>query len=57
METYGIALCVVLIAIIVAFFTGHKTLAIGLSVCAVATVILFYIMVVYALRRWSNGGR
>jgi hypothetical protein len=57
MNPYGISLGVAALAITAAFVTGHTKIAIGLSVGLVVAVVLFYGTVVYALRKWSNGGK
>ena len=57
MNAYGISLGVAALAITAAFATGHTKIAIGLSVGLVVSVVLFYATVVYALRKWGNGGK
>lgn len=57
MNPYGISLGVAALAITTAFVTGHTKIAIGLSVGLVVSVVLFYGTVVYALRKWGNGGK
>ena len=44
-------------ALIVAFMTGHKQVAIGIAIFTVVAVVLFYATVIYALKRWSSGGK
>jgi hypothetical protein len=37
--------------------TGHKQVAIGIAIFTVVAVVLFYATVIYALKRWSSGGK
>ena len=57
MNPYGISLGIAALAITAAFMTGHTKIAIGLSVGLIVFVVLFYATVVYALKKWSNGGK
>ena len=58
MEIYHYVLLALIAAIItIAFMTGHTKLGIGIAVFTVVAVVLFYATVIYALNRWSSGGK
>jgi len=59
MEIYGYhyVLFALIAAILIAFVTGHKQVAIGLAIFTVVAIVLFYATVIYALKRWSSGGK
>lgn len=57
MEIYHYVLLVLIAAIIIAFMTGHTKLGFGIAVFTVVAVVLFYATVIYALKRWSSGGK
>ncbi|AGE50037.1 hypothetical protein ATCVCanal1_019R [Acanthocystis turfacea Chlorella virus Canal-1] len=56
MSPHGVFLGIAILAIIAALVTGHQKVALGMSACLVVLIVLFYAAVVYALRKWSNGG-
>lgn len=60
MEIYAyhyVLLALIAAIILLAFMTGHKNLAVGLAVFTVVAVVLFYATIIYALNRWSRGGK
>ena len=54
---YHYVIFALITALIVAFMTGHKQVAIGIAIFTVVAVVLFYATVIYALKRWSIGGK
>lgn len=60
MEIYAyhyVLLALIAAIIITAFMTGHAKLGVGIAVFTVVAVVLFYATVIYALKRWSSGGK
>jgi hypothetical protein len=54
---YHYVLLAIVAIIITAFMTGHAKLGVGIAVFTVVAVVLFYATVIYALNRWSSGGK
>lgn len=54
---YHYVLLALIAAFIIAFMTGHTKLGIGLAVFTIVAVVLFYATIIYALNRWSRGGK
>ena len=57
MSPYILILLAVCALVTYLFFTGHRKLALGITAGALLSIVVFYMTVIYALRKWSNGGK
>jgi Flp pilus assembly protein protease CpaA len=54
MEWYKVVLLILLAAIVVAFVTGHKKVAMGLTSFTVTAIVAFFAAIIIALRHWGG---